>query len=152
MELYDFFRGLFAWTVADAVLWPLNVPMLALAFKIQTGAKRLPFNREQLWWRSTFAALFLGLTAIAFTVLDYLLVAAAEFPAGPVHLVAFAGFVPVAAWILFVMFAHSELFEGLGLFVIYIYLPTFVLFVVNQLLGIWNPLLNYAYEWIKPVV
>ena len=51
----------------------------------------------------------------------------------------------------FVMFAHSEIWDGLGLFAIYIYLPVFVLFVINKIVGIWNPLLNIAYGWIKTV-
>ena len=150
MELYYFVRGLFAWTVTIAVLWPINVPMLALAFRIQHGTKRLPLSPEQLWWRSTFAALFVALVTVVYVLLDYVLSDWAEIPAGPVHLVIFAAYVPVAAWILFVMFAHSEYSEGFGLFVLYIYLPVFVLYLLNALTGLWDRFfLDSAYGWLK---
>lgn len=152
MELYDFFRGLFAWSVVVAAAWPLNIPMLALAFKVQTGARPLPMDSEQLWWRSIFGALFLGLATIVFVVLDYVMTDWAEFPPGPIHLIIFAGFVAVAAWLLFVMFAHDDLFEGLSLFIIYIYLPVFVLYLFNRATGLFNPVLGYLETWIKPVV
>src|SRR5262245_29394169 len=141
MELYEFFRGFWAWTATVAILWPLNVPMLALAFKVQNGTKRLPLRTEQIWWRSIFGALLLSLITFAFVILDFVVADWAEIPAGPVHLVILAGYVPVASWLLFVMFAHSELSDGLGLFVLYIYLPVFVLFVLNKIVGFWNPLL-----------
>src|SRR5262249_50092432 len=120
MELYEFFRGLFAWTVTIAGLWPINVPMLALAFRIQTGTKRLPLTTEQLWWRSIFGASVVGLVTLLIMFVDYSLADWVGIPAGPVPLVLFGGYVPGASWILFLFFAHAELSDGLGLFVLYV--------------------------------
>jgi hypothetical protein len=149
MELYKFFWGSLAWIATVAVLWPLNVPLLALAYKIQNGAKPLPIDTDELWYRSAFGAGMLALMTIGFVLLDYFFVDFTDFPAGPIHLVIFMAFIPAAAWLLGIGFAFGELVEGLGLFVIYIGLPIFVLFIINAILGIWNWPLSIAYDYLR---
>lgn len=149
MELYNFLRGTLAWTATIACLWPVNAPLMALAFKIQYGPKTIDMENDEYWTRSFVTSLVLGLVTAAFIFFDFLI--ASEFPAGPTHLIVFVAYVPVAAWILTQFFAQDDLLFGLSMFVIYIFLPTLVLFVVNWLTGLWNPLLDYAYEWIREV-
>ena len=76
-----------------------------------------------------------------FVIVDFLLVASAGFPAGPIHLLVLMGYIPAAAGIFFVFFALEDFFQGLSMFMIYVYLPVLVLYVINALIGFWNPLL-----------
>jgi hypothetical protein len=73
-------------------------------------------------------------------------------------MVIYIGYVPLAVWILTLFFARDDLAEGLSLFMIYLYMPIFVLFTLNSLLGwlspnlrFWDLLLNLVYPWLKPV-
>jgi hypothetical protein len=149
MELYDFLRGTIAWTVTVAGLWPFNIPLAALAYKIHNGPKPVEMETKEYWMRSTFAALGVALATIAMVIVDYLLAEVAGFPAGPIHLAVFMGYVPVAVWILFVFFALDDLLPALGLFVVYVYLPVLVLYVLNLLVPFWTPLVSFAGNWLK---
>lgn len=151
MELYEFLRGTLAWTATIACLWPLNAPLLALAFKVQQGAKTIDMENDEYWTRSFVTSLVLGIVTALFIVLDYLLAGWAGLPPGPVHLIVYVGYVPLAVWILTLFFAMDDLLNGFSLFIIYLYLPVFVLFVLNLIVGFWNPLLDYVYTWLPPV-
>src|SRR5262249_16674062 len=72
----------------------------------------------------------------------------ADFPPGPIHVIVYIGYVPVAVWILTVFFAMDDLTHGLSLFMVYIYLPVFVLWVLNWPIGFWNPLLRFVGEYL----
>ena len=152
MELYKFFWGALAWMATVAALFPANIPLLALAYKIQNGAKPLPIERDELWYRSAWGAFMLALATLAFVFVNYVILDYTDFPPGPIHLVFFMAYVPAAAWILMYYSGSGELLDGLGLFVIYVGLPILVLFVLNALLGIWNLPLNFAYDWLKAPV
>jgi hypothetical protein len=151
MEMYSFLRGILAWTATIACLWPLNAPLLALAFKIQQGPKPIDMESNEFWARSFAGSLVLALTTAAFVFIDYLLADAAELPAGPTHLVVFAAYVPLAVWIVTLFFAMDDLLHGFSLLIIYLFLPIFVLFVLNAMMGFWNPMLDYVFTWIKEV-
>ena len=47
MELYKFFWGALAWIATFAILWPINVPLIALAYKVQNGPKPISIEREE---------------------------------------------------------------------------------------------------------
>jgi len=152
VELYRFFWGLLAWIATVAILWPVNVPMLALAYKIQNGPKPLTMEREDLWYRSIVAALFVAGITLGFVILDYLVVDWGDFPSGPIHLIIFLTYVPVAAWCLFVVFAYDDLLDGFSLLLIYLGLPIFALFLFNAVFGLWNYVLGFAYNVLKSPV
>jgi hypothetical protein len=150
VELYKFFWGALAWIATVAVLWPVNAIPLALAYKIQNGAKALTDEQwEELGYRSLFGSGMLALLTVGFIVLDYVLIDVTDFPPGPIHLVIFMGYLPAAAYVMVISFAYADLFEGLGLFVIYIGLPVFVLFLLNALFGWWNWPLSIVYDYLK---
>ncbi len=149
MELYKFFWGLLAWIATVAVFWPVNIPLLALAYKIQNGPKPIDIDRDELWYRSFVGATALGVLTLGFVVLDYLIVDWGELPPGPIHLVVLMGYVPAAVWLLFVIFAYTDMLEGLALLVIYLGMPIFVLFLLNAVFGWWNYFLNVAYGFLK---
>jgi hypothetical protein len=149
VELYKFFWGALAWIATVAVLWPVNVPLIALAYKIQNGAKPISIDREELWYRSLFGAGMLALLTVGMIFLDYLIIDLGDFPPGPIHLVIFMAYVPAAAWLMVISFAYADLLEGLGVFIIYIGLPIAVLLLVNAILGIWNWPLSVAFDYLK---
>ena len=158
MELYNFFRGTLAWTATIACLWPLNAPLLAFAFKVQQGSKPIDMENDEYWTRSFVTSLVLGLVTAGFIFVDYMIADLTELTPGLIHMVIYIGYVPLAVWILTLFFARDDLAEGLSLFMIYLYLPIFVLFTLNSLLGwlspnlrFWDLLLNLVYPWLKPV-
>jgi hypothetical protein len=149
VELYKFFWGLLAWIATVAAAWPVNIPLLALAYKIQNGAKPLPVESEEMWYRSAFGAGLLALVTLGFVFLDYFIIDMMDFVPGPIHLVIFMAYVPAAAYVMFISFAFADPFEGLSVAAIYIGLPVLVLFVINAALGIWNWPLSVAYDYLK---
>jgi hypothetical protein len=149
VELYYFFRGTLAWTASVAALWPINVPLAALAYKIQNGPEPIKMPRKELWTRSAFGALAVALLTVVLLWFDYLLAEGADFPAGPIHLIIFMAYIPAAVWLLFVFFACDDLLPGLGLFVIYLYLPVLVLYVLNNFVAFWQPLVSFWEGWLK---
>jgi len=150
VELYKFFWGALAWIATVVVLWPINVPLLALAYKIQNGPKPLAIGRVELWYRSLVGAGLLALMTVGFIFLDYVFIDLTDFPPGPIHLVIFMAYIPAGAYVLLVSFAFAELLEGLGVLVIYIVLPVLVLFLINAISDIWEGPLGVAYGFLKP--
>ena len=150
MELYEFLRGTLAWTVSVAALWPLNIPLAVLAYRIHRGQRPIDMEPKELWIRATFASLCVALLTLAMVFVDYLLAFGADFPSGPIHLAVYLGYVPIAMWIFFVFFALDDLLPALGLFTLYVYLPVLVLYLLNLVVGFWQPLVNAAASWLKP--
>ena len=150
MELYEFFRGALAWIATVAVLWPVNAPLAALAYKVQNGARPLSIERDELWVRSFLAAGLLALVTVGFILLDYFFIGITDIVPGPIHLVIFMAYVAAGAYVMFVSFAFSELADGLSVLTIYLGLPLVVLFIVNAISGIWEAPLEFAYGFLKP--
>ena len=145
MELYNFFRGTLAWSATIACLWPVNAPWLAFAFKIQHGSKPIDMENDEYWTRSFVTSLVLGLVTAAFVFVDYMLADWADLPAGVIHMIVYAGYLPFAVWILTLFFAMDDLLNGLSLFIIYLYLPVLVVLLLNGLL--WLVKLNIRWDW-----
>jgi hypothetical protein len=149
VDLFEFLRYVVAWTATIAVLWPLNVPLAGLAFKIRNGARPIDMESFELWTRSTFASLGLAVLAIVMVGLDWYLAFEMDFPPGPVHAMVFMAFLPAAAWYFFVMFALEDLGQGLSVVMLYLYLPVFVLLPLHGMFGLWGFLLNPTLAWLK---
>jgi hypothetical protein len=149
LELYDFIRGTLAWAVSVTALWPANVPLMALAYKVRHGPNPIAMKPAEFWTRATFAALLVGLLSLVMVGVDYVLAESAGFPAGPIHMVILIGFIPLAAWILFVFLALEDLMQATSVLVIYICLPVLVLYVLNAIVGFWEPLVDIVNGWLK---
>ncbi len=149
MELFQFGRGLLAWMVTITALFPVNIFLLALAYKVQQGPASIRMERKEFWLRCAGGALVVTMASLVAVWLDHWLAVSAEYPAGPVHLVILALLVMAGVWTFFVFLALEDLFQGLSLFLLYVFLPVFVLFVVNQVVGLWDPLLNLVNGWLK---
>jgi len=149
VEFYYFLRGTLAWTATVAILWPFNILLAALAYKIRLGPNKNPLKPKEYWVRSGAVATVVAAITLVALVLDYVLAEEMDFPAGPVHLVVFMAYVPAAVWAIFVFFALEDLMQALSVFVIYIYLPVLVLYVLNAIIGFWQPLVDLAGGMLK---
>ena len=149
MEFYYFLRGTLAWTATVAILWPFNIPLAALAYKIRLGANKNPLKTKEYWVRSGAASFAVACITVMALALDFFLADGTDFPAGPIHLVVFMAYVPAAMWAIFVLFALEDLMQALSVFVIYIYLPVLVLFLLNAIIGFWQPLVDIVGGWLK---
>jgi hypothetical protein len=146
---FEIFRYNLAWLATIALLWPLNIPLSALAYKIRQGHTPIDMESDEFWLRCTFGSLFLGLVTAAFGGLDYFLAEEADLPAGPVHILIFVCYAAAGWWLFFIMFGLEDPFQGLSMVLIYLYLPIMVLYLINKILGWWDPLLNLALGWLK---
>jgi hypothetical protein len=151
VELFNFFRLMLAVIATVTIFWPVNVPVLALAYKVRLGQGTNPLEKGPFWTRSTFAALGLAGMSLVLVGLDWFLIKQFEFPAGPVHLLLFMVYVPPAVWYLFVLYAFEDLLQALGVFVLYIFLPGLPLLLIEKVFGFWRPL-RYALDWLPPVL
>ena len=149
MALYGFVWDALAWTVTVLALWPVNVPLAFLGYRVWSKNTPPPDTEwSEIWMRSALAALVIGLASVVMVVLDYLLVAWADLPAGPIHLTVFLALLALATWLLMLFYEIEDFFEAFSLFIIYVYLPVLVLWGLNWLLGFWNPLLTFVKAWL----
>src|SRR5262249_38746318 len=147
VEIFEFFRWTLATVVTVTVVWPLNVPLAALAYKVRRGQQPIPEELEGFWTRCTFAALGLAVLSLAAAGIDYGLAAGAQVPAGPVHILVVMVYLPAATWFMFVMFALEDLMQGLSVFLLYVALPGLPLLLIDRALGLWHPLAPAA-SWL----
>lgn len=149
MPLFNFFSWCLLFVAGATLLWPVNVPLLALAFKVRHGQAPLGMPGREFWGRATFAALGLALLSLVLLGLTFALVSGAEFPRYLVHLVLFLIYVPVAAGFLFWIFALEDVFQGLSVFALFVLLAVPVVALGARLLGLWARLEQLA-PWILP--
>lgn len=151
MDIYEFFRWNLAWVSTIGILYPINMAMGVLAFRVQKGNK-IDMPQRELWYRSSIASFLIACVTAGVLIVDYLVTNDTGIPPGPIHLVFFAIFVGLCWWILFYFFGFEEPFEGLSMVLLYLYLPIFVLWPINKLTGLWNPLLNLTAAWLPTSV
>jgi hypothetical protein len=133
---------LFSWCVlaitAATIFFPLNIGALALAYKLRQGHQAL--DLESFWLRATAAAIALFLLTGVMLVLAYGLVDSAELPKGPVHLVLFLAYVPLAVWLLFLLFALEDGLQAFSLFVLDIVVAGLPILLLIRITGWWQSL------------
>lgn len=150
MDLFEFCRWALILTVSSTLYFPLTMPLAALAFRIQLGTRKFPFDEDEgFWWRCALAALGLSLLSGVVLLLDWFLVSS-DMPAGIVHIALLMAYLPAAVWHLFWSFACDDLGEGLGILVVYILLPSLLLGLL-LLFGVRFPI-TLAESWIGPAV
>jgi len=155
MQHYAFVRECLAWIASVACLFPVSIPLLYLAYRIREGGATVDdenrMENDELWKRSAIASAVLAAATLAFLFADVVLAKWAEVSAGIVHFVLFLLYFPAAAFIVMVVFAYDDYFAGLSQLTIFLAVPIAVLFVINALLGIWDPWLNIFRGWLKVV-
>lgn len=132
VDLFGFAGWVLLVVLVITAVWPLNVPLLALAYKVSLGGQKMPFETNELWWRSFLGALGLaGLSLVCFFI-AYLTIVGAELEdyRGAVHLVLLLAYIPAAAAYLFWTYAYDDLFGPIAVFFLYILLPGLPLLAV----------------------
>ena len=150
MELLKELRWLLIVVAAVSLYFPLNVPLAALAYKVQRGPKPLDIETEALWFRSTVAAFGLSVASWGAILLDYYLVRSQDLPADLVHLTLLGALVVLGIWYFFVIFGVDEATEAFGIFLLYLGLPGVVLtllLLLNIRFALWIP-----EGWVLPSV
>jgi hypothetical protein len=146
VELFREVRWLLILVVSISLYFPLNVPLAALAYRVQRGTKPIPLETGPFWTRSAFVAL--GLTILSYLTLglDYFAVSWG-LPADVVHLVFLGLYLPVGVWYVFWMFELEEALEAFNILLIYVALPGLPLALIVSLgfdLPVW-----LADSWLK---
>lgn len=151
MQIYEFVRDSLVWMATIALLWPLNAPMMGLAIKVLFGQREIDMEDFEFWTRSTLAALVVAIATAAMLVVDYVLAVTAELPPGLVHMVVLFAYLGGAVYLIYLFFNLEDFFQALGAFLIYVFLPITVLYVVNWMFGWWRPVLGFTGGWLKAV-
>jgi hypothetical protein len=133
-----------------ALAWPLNVPLMALAYKVRRGSEPLDLERSEFWTRSALAALGPAGLSLALVGLAYVAVRLVELPAGPTLLVLLLLYVPAAVAYVTWCWGYDEFVDGLGVFLLYVLLPGLPLLLVGWLAGLWRALAQAA-PWLLPI-
>jgi hypothetical protein len=118
-----------------AVVWPLNIPIMAMAYKIRHGYPPIPMEMKELWLRSVLGSLGIAVLGVLMAGFNYVGIGSLHIPELPVQLGLIIVFLAAGTWYLFWAFAFDDALESLGLLLIYIFLPTFLLLIANWLGG-----------------
>lgn len=116
-------------------VWPLNIPIMALAYKIRHGNPPIPIEPKELWWRAVLGSLGIAVLGILMAGIDYLGIGVLHIPELPVQLALLVAFLAAGTWFLFWSFAYDDPLEGLSLLLIYVFLPIMLLLLVNWIAG-----------------
>jgi hypothetical protein len=152
VDLFSFAAWMLLTTVLVTIVWPLNIPLLALAIKVRRGQQPIGYETPaELWWRCTFGSLGLAVLALIAVGLSYGLIVELDLqPArGPVHLVLllllFTGGVPYLFW----MLGLEDVIEAAGIYFLYVFLPGLPLFFLGWLLSLGDRV-GPLVPWLAP--
>src|SRR5262249_34903928 len=145
--------AIFSWSliviVAVTLLWPLNVFLMALAFKVRHGQEKIDMEPREFWWRMTFAALGLAALTLVLLGLAYGLIAGAELPRHIIHLVLFMVYLPAGVWFLHWVLAFDDVLQALSVFLLYFLLPLLPLLLAGRLFRLMRVVENWT-PWLLP--
>jgi hypothetical protein len=144
VEFFELFRWGLIVLVSITAVFPVNVPLAALAYKVRLGPAPVPLEPAAFWGRATLAALSLAGMSLVLLAVDTLAVNA-DVPAGVVHLVLLMLYIPAAVWVFFRVFALDDGLQGLSLLLIYVLLPGLPLLL---LVGLFHLPLLPAESWL----
>jgi hypothetical protein len=148
VDLYAFFTWWLVVIAAVTLAWPVNIPLVALAYRVRLGTQPPPVVEGlPLWWRFTLAALGLAGMSVLTLGLLYLLAVGAGFPPGPIRLILLVGYLPAAVAFLYWMLALEDLLQATGLLVLYILMPGLPLLLIGRSAGWWEGLRQSA-PWL----
>jgi hypothetical protein len=152
VDLFSFAAWMLLTVVVVTIVWPLNVPLLALAIKVRRGQQPIGYETQtELWWRCAFGSLGLMVLALIAVGLSYGLLTELELTGirGPVHLVLllllFAAGIPYLFWIL----GLEDMVEAAGIYVLYVFLPGLPLFLLGWLLSLGDRV-GPLVPWLAP--
>jgi hypothetical protein len=155
VEFFSFVAWVLVTVVAVTAIWPLNIPLLALAVKVRLGTQKLDFEVAEFWWRCTFGALGLFVFTVILLGLCYGLIVELEFgqqaqAKGIIQLVLLGMYTPLAVLYLFWMLALEDMLQALSVFLLYVGLPGLPLLLIGWLFGLWTWLAANAPWLLSP--
>jgi hypothetical protein len=152
VDLFTFASWVLVVVAAVTVLWPLNVPLLAVACKLRVAWGKLDYEPGEFWWRCIFGSLGLAAMTLVMLGLAYLIIVGAELPQsrGVVHLVLILIYLPAAVAFLFWVLALEDLVQALSVFLIYLLVPGLPVFLIGWLLGLWRAVAQNAPWLLSP--
>jgi hypothetical protein len=149
--LFTFANWVLVVIFAVTVHWPINIPLLVLAFRVRQGTDKLPYDEpRELYWRAALGATGLFVLTLVFIVLAYTINEGAELAGdtrGAVHLTLLLLYLPAAVGFLFWCFAFDDPGPALAVFLLYVLMPAPVLLLVGWLFGLWKALAAAA-PWL----
>jgi hypothetical protein len=116
----------FGWlfvAMLGTLLWPLNIPLMAAAYRVRLGQHPLPFEGTEFWVRSLFASLGMAVLGWVVVLLHLLLVRGIEVPPMMSLTIVLIIYVPIALPFLHWIMAFDEFVEAISLFLLYLLLP-----------------------------
>jgi hypothetical protein len=152
VDLFAFVSWTVAVLCAVTLAWPLNVPLMAFAYKVRLGTKPLDVEGSEFWTRAALASVGPAAMSLVLLVLAYALVQLAGLPQGATVLVLFLLYLPAAVGYVTWCWGYDEFVDGLGLFLIYVLLPGLPLVLVGWLTGLWHRLADNAPWLLTPNV
>jgi hypothetical protein len=147
VQLFAIFSWCLLTILAATLVLPLNVAVLALAYRVSQGPKPVPMETGPFWMRSALGACGLFVLSLLTLVLIYAPVEGADLPAGPVHLVLVLAYVPAGVMVLHWVYALDDMFEAAGVFVLDVLLAGIPLLVAGRLSGLGSALARKA-PWL----
>jgi hypothetical protein len=133
------------------LVWPANIVLLALAYKVRQGRQSAGIRGPELWWRCALAAVALAVLSLVLIAMAYLLAEMAELSPGPVQLTLLIAYLPAAVALLFWMLALEDMLQALSVFCLYILLPGLPLLLVGRYAGLWETLRRQTPWLLLPI-
>ena len=133
MDLFAFVSWFVAVVCLVTLAWPLNVPLMAFAYKVRLGTRPLDVEWPELWTRAALASVGPAAMSLVLLALAYVLVKLAGLPQGATVLVLFLLYLPAAVGYVTWCWGYDEFVDGLGLFLIYVLLPGLPLLLIGWL-------------------
>jgi hypothetical protein len=147
VDLFGFVSWVIVLCVAATLFWPVNIPLVALAYKIRQGSQPLSIEPKELWVRSTFAALALAVLSAVLIGLLYTLIGSVGFPPGVVQFTLLIAYLAAAVGLLFWLLALEDLLQATSILLLYVVLPAIPLLVAGRLAHVWEALRDSA-PWL----
>lgn len=153
VDLFGFAGWVLLTVLVVTAVWPLNVPLLVLAYRVSLGGQKPSFESGEIWWRSFLGALGLAGMSLLCWFVALVLMVGAELTdyRGAIHLVLLLVYMPSAIAFLFWSFAYDDLFGPVAVFALYILIPGLPLIAVCWLFRWLDPLYNgvLLFGWFK---
>src|ERR1051326_1629571 len=151
-SLFQAFAAALVVIAFATLIWPLNVPIAAGAYRVYHQGKPPPFEPQEFWVRSTLTALGLALLTVVFLFVLYLLVDVWELKdvQGPIEVALFLLYLPAGIAFVFWMYAMDDMMESTGVFFLYVSMSGLPFLFIYWVAHLSAKISNWV-PWLLPV-
>ncbi len=146
MDLFGFVSWSLVTLLAVTLIFPPNVLLLALAYKVRQGRKPIDMEGREFWIRCILGSLGLAGCSLVLVGLSYALTRVMQMH-GAIQLILLIAYLPAAVGYLFWVLALEDMVQALSLFLLYILLPGLPLLLVGRFTGLWEAVRQSA-PWL----